>query len=409
MALEEPVHDGRWRCCAPTSASGLLESAERNRERRRRADRALRDRPRLPADRRGAARGALARRRDHRGRLLPRPRAPSRRSTARSRCRSSCVERGRRAARRARPTASSPSCPAAGASSSSTSTRSSRTSPSVVPYEDVITYPGREAGPRVRRRRVGRRRRPDRGGPRGGRAGAARAARLRRLPRRAGGRGEEVDRARGRVPVAGADALRRRCGGDRASGSSRRSPSASARSCAPRARKSDLRCGLRTKVSDAPSGSHRSRRRGGRRARPARRTSRATAPAAARGTVGPGFSITLAHAGRVAASRRSIRARTRSSCATSRRAQLPPHRAGRRPDAPRSRRRAPSTWTVTFQEGRYTVVCDPHSHHDAPDVHRREPAAAAAAAAAEARRRRSCWRPSARAARSRSRARAARR
>ena len=83
-----------------------------------------------------------------------------------------------------------------------------------IQYEDVITYPGRQAGSRVRRRRVGCRRRSDRGCPRGGWAGAPRAARLRRLSRRAGGRGEEVDRVRGGVPVAGADALRRRCGCD---------------------------------------------------------------------------------------------------------------------------------------------------------------------------------------------------
>ena len=83
-----------------------------------------------------------------------------------------------------------------------------------IQYEDVITYPAvkQDLAFAVDESVVAGR--SDRGRPRGRRAGAARAARLRRLSRRAGGRGEEVDRARGCVPVAGADALRRRCGRD---------------------------------------------------------------------------------------------------------------------------------------------------------------------------------------------------
>ena len=48
------------------------------------------------------------------------------------------------------------------------------------------------------------------------------------------------------------------------------------------------------------------------------------------GTVGPGFSITLERRRRSSRHARSTRAPTSSSCATSRRAQLPPLRAGRR-------------------------------------------------------------------------------
>ena len=93
--------------------------------------------------------------------------------------------------------------------------------------------PGRQAGPRLHRRRGRGRRRPDRSRPRGGGPGAARAARLRRLSRRAGRPGQEVDRARRRVPVAGADALRR--GGRRDPRADRRGAgaAATARSCAP--------------------------------------------------------------------------------------------------------------------------------------------------------------------------------
>ena len=93
-------------------------------ERRGRADRSVRDRARLPADGGGAAGGALARRRDRRGRLLPREGSgrgapPGARRPARA---------GRARGRPRRPhaaTAASPSCPATGGTSSSTSRRSS--------------------------------------------------------------------------------------------------------------------------------------------------------------------------------------------------------------------------------------------------------------------------------------------
>ncbi len=76
-------------------------------------------------------------------------------------------------------------------------------------YTDVITYPAvrqdlafavpeRGRGRRSRRRRAG-----------GRRPGATRDARLRRLPRRPGGRGPEVDRLRGQLPVVRAHAFRR--------------------------------------------------------------------------------------------------------------------------------------------------------------------------------------------------------
>ena len=35
------------------------------------------------------------------------------------------------------------------------------------------------------------------------------------------------------------------------------------------------------------------------------------------------------------------------------------------------------TWTVTFREGRYLFVCDPHSDDDARELRRRQPAARA--------------------------------
>ena len=91
--------------------------------------------------------------------------------------------------------------------------------------------PGAEAGPRVRRRRGRAGGRSRRGRARGGRARAARDARLRRLPRRAGRAGAQVDRVPRRVPVARADTDRRGRGPSCGSGSSPRSPSASAPRC----------------------------------------------------------------------------------------------------------------------------------------------------------------------------------
>ena len=59
----------------------------------------------------------------------------------------------------------------------------------------------------------------------------------------------------------------------------------------------------------------------------------------------------------------------------------------------------PVTWTVTFQDGRYSVVCDPHSSmlHLEFTVGNPPPPPTAA----EARDARSCWRPLGRRARSR--------
>ena len=66
-----------------TLLPGLVEAVQGAARRGRRADRALRDRPRLPAERRAAARGALARRRASCAAASCRPRAPSRRCTTR--------------------------------------------------------------------------------------------------------------------------------------------------------------------------------------------------------------------------------------------------------------------------------------------------------------------------------------
>ena len=175
----------------------LVEAARRNAEAGRRADRAVRDRARLPARRTatcptsgcaspGIAEGVVRRTR----------RASSRRSTRRSRPsrRSSAAERRavpprqdrahrRRARRRAAPGRARR---ASGARSSSTSSALFAASREPVTYEDVITYPAIRqdlafavdeavtAGELVA------------AAPRGGGPGAARDAPLRRLPRLAG-------------------------------------------------------------------------------------------------------------------------------------------------------------------------------------------------------------------------------
>ena len=183
-----------------TLLPSLVEAARRNVDAGNEGDRALRDRARLPA-RGGELPRALARGRDRRGRLLRARRARSRRSTRRSRPspRSSAAEQPLlhpgKAARtdggRRRRAASAP-LEGRGAASSSTSTLFAARAASRSVYEDVITYPGGEAGPRVRVDGGRRGRRPRRRRARGGRPGAARDARLRRLPRRAGRRGPEV-------------------------------------------------------------------------------------------------------------------------------------------------------------------------------------------------------------------------
>ena len=104
------VHD-RDGGAADRPSAGPARVGRAESKRRGRADRTLRDRSRLPADGRGAAGGALARRRDHRGRLLPcqgrgggAPRCarrPARRARARPRpLRAHQLRRARRAPRR---------------------------------------------------------------------------------------------------------------------------------------------------------------------------------------------------------------------------------------------------------------------------------------------------------------------
>ena len=166
--------------------------------------------------------------------------APPRRSSSSARARPEPLlhpggPRERGLARRAHP-----SCPRdVGRTSSSTSTRCSPRVPEPIAVRGRDHVPGRQAGPRVRRRRGRRGRRPDRRGPRGRRPGAARAARLRRLSRRAG-RARARSRSRSRLAFQSPErTLSDEDAASCASGSSRRSPSASAPSCAPSRRQSE--------------------------------------------------------------------------------------------------------------------------------------------------------------------------
>ena len=244
LRLPEPLSAEHARPAHDAPATACVAAAAPQRRRRRTRPIALFEIARvyLPSGE-AAAGGALARRRDRRGRLRRAPRARSRRCyealkleprLRAHRRRPSSTRARRRASRPGWVGELHPSARRRGpAPSSSTSTRCSRGVPERIVYEDVITYPALRqdlafvvdedvpAGELVAR-------------PRGGGARAARGARLRRLPRRAGARRAQVDRARALVPVARADALRRGRRAACASGSSRRCASASAPSCAPR-------------------------------------------------------------------------------------------------------------------------------------------------------------------------------
>ena len=167
-------------------SSGLVEAARVNVDAGNDGDRALRARARLPPDRRAAARGALARRRDRRGgfaaarsavetlyEALHLPFEPRRDDARRS---STPARRPRRT--RAGSASSTRRCSTApGACSSSTSPTLVAPVPERILYDDVITLPRQPPGHR------GRRRRGRRGG--GDRRGCARGGRARSCARRA--------------------------------------------------------------------------------------------------------------------------------------------------------------------------------------------------------------------------------
>ena len=211
---------------------GLVRAARHNVNAGNAGRLAVRGRARLPADGRPAAARAVAPRRDHARRLLPRQ--GRRRGDLRPAPRGAASSSPPRHPFMASPGAASvqggwvaqldPRLLEGEWSAFELDLEELFANvPERILYEDVITFPAVQAGPRVRGRRGGSRRRPGRRG-----AGAAgrelrEMQRLRRLPRRPGRRRQEIDRVLGHLPVGRADAGRR--GRSRPARPDRRRPS----------------------------------------------------------------------------------------------------------------------------------------------------------------------------------------